>query len=47
MIARLPLDGRIDLASLGGATYPLDGVNEAIAAMERGEIVRPVISFGG
>ena len=47
MIARLALDGRIDLASIGDAVYPLDGVNEAIAAMERGEIVRPVISFGG
>ena len=46
MIAELSLASRIDLGALAGDAYPLEAVNEAIADMESGKIVRPVIRMG-
>jgi Zn-dependent alcohol dehydrogenase len=54
--ARLPVDvprfvqlyreGRLKLDELVTATYPLERINEAIAAVKRGEALRNVIVFG-
>lgn len=41
----LYLDGRLKLDELITAHYPLDGINAALAAMERGEALRNVIVF--
>ncbi len=44
-LVKLYLDGRLKLDELITARYPLERVNEAIAAMERGEALRNVIVF--
>ncbi|HET7172488.1 MAG TPA: zinc-binding dehydrogenase [Gaiellales bacterium] len=38
-------DGRLKLDELVTATYPLEAIGEAVAAMRRGEAVRNVIAF--
>ena len=38
--------GRLKLDELITARYPLDRINEAIEAVERGEALRNVIVFG-
>jgi Zn-dependent alcohol dehydrogenase len=43
LLARLYLEGRLRLDELVTATYPLEGINEAMAAMRRGEAIRNVI----
>jgi len=35
--------GKIDLDSLLTRTYPLSGINEAYAALERGEVARSLV----
>ena len=35
--------GRLDLASMVSRRFSLDGVNDAIAAMESGEVIRAVL----
>jgi Zn-dependent alcohol dehydrogenase len=40
-------DGRLKLDELISARYPLERINEAIAAMEGGEALRNVIVFPG
>ncbi len=42
-IAALYREGRLRLDELVTATYPLDKINEAVAAMRRGEAIRNVI----
>jgi S-(hydroxymethyl)glutathione dehydrogenase / alcohol dehydrogenase len=42
-LAALYLDGRLRLDELVTTTYPLEGINEAIAAVRRGEAIRNVI----
>ena len=42
-IAELYREGRLRLDELVTATYPLEGINEAVAAMRRGEAIRNVI----
>jgi Zn-dependent alcohol dehydrogenase len=42
-IAELYRDGRLRLDELVTATYPLERINEAIAAMRSGEAIRNVI----
>jgi Zn-dependent alcohol dehydrogenase len=42
-IAELYRDGRLRLDELVTATYPLERINEAVAAMRRGEAIRNVI----
>jgi len=42
-IAGLYLEGRLRLDELVTATYPLEQINEAVAAMRRGEAIRNVI----
>jgi S-(hydroxymethyl)glutathione dehydrogenase / alcohol dehydrogenase len=42
-IAALYREGRLRLDELVTATYPLDEINEAVAAMRRGEAIRNVI----
>jgi S-(hydroxymethyl)glutathione dehydrogenase / alcohol dehydrogenase len=42
-IAALYVQGRLHLDELVTATYPLEGINEAIASMQRGEAIRNVI----
>jgi S-(hydroxymethyl)glutathione dehydrogenase / alcohol dehydrogenase len=44
-LARAYLDGQLDLEALISARLPLDGVNEAFAAMERQEGIRSVLTF--
>ena len=44
-LVRLYQDGRLKLDELITARYPLAQINEAIAAMERGEALRNVIVF--
>jgi Zn-dependent alcohol dehydrogenase len=45
LVVDLYMDGRLDLDALVSRTYPLDGVNEAFAAMNAGEVARAVIAF--
>ena len=42
-IAELYREGRLRLDELVTATFPLDDINEAVAAMRRGEAIRNVI----
>jgi Zn-dependent alcohol dehydrogenase len=42
-IAALYLQGRLRLDELVTATYPLEDINAAMAAMRRGEAIRNVI----
>jgi len=42
-IAALYRDGRLRLDELVTATYPLEEINSAVAAMRRGEAIRNVI----
>ncbi|MDT7570051.1 MAG: S-(hydroxymethyl)mycothiol dehydrogenase [Actinomycetota bacterium] len=44
-LAGLYLDGRLDLDSMVSRTITLDDVPEAFAAMDRGEVIRSVITF--
>lgn len=44
-LARLYLDGKLDLESLISRRLPLDDVNEAFEAMERQEGIRSVLTF--
>lgn len=41
----LYLQGRLDLDAFVSETIPLDGVEEAFARMERGEVLRSVVEF--
>ncbi len=45
MLVGLHLDGRLELDALVSRTYPLEEINEAIAAVNRGEARRNVIVF--
>lgn len=45
LVVDLYMDGRLDLDALVSRTYPLDGINEAFAAMNAGEVARAVIAF--
>ena len=42
-LARLALDGRLDLAGMVSRTLALDDVEGAFAAMRRGDVIRSVI----
>ena len=42
-LARLALDGRLDLASMVSRTLTLDDVEDTFAAMRRGDVIRSVI----
>ena len=48
-IVRLALDGAFDLASQVTQVWPLDEIDDAIAAVRRGDVVRAVLdhSLGG
>ncbi len=46
ILVGLYLDGRLKLDELVSATYPLEEINQAIAAVKRGEARRNVIVFG-
>jgi Zn-dependent alcohol dehydrogenase len=37
--------GRLDLDRLVTRTYPLEGINDAFAAMNAGQVARAVVSF--
>src|SRR4026209_2765672 len=43
MLVDLHLQGRFDLERFVSETIPLDGVEEAFARMERGEVLRSVV----
>ena len=45
MIVDLYMAGKIKLDELISRTYPLEEINEAFAAMKRGEVARAVITF--
>lgn len=45
LVVDLYMEGRLDLDALVSRTYPLDEINEAFAAMNRGEVARAVIGF--
>ncbi|GAA2118824.1 S-(hydroxymethyl)mycothiol dehydrogenase [Kitasatospora saccharophila] len=45
MLIDLYLQGRLDLDAFVSETIPLDGVEEAFARMERGEVLRSVVVF--
>ena len=44
-LAELYLRGQLDLDTMVTQTITLDGVQEAFAAMESGEVIRSVIVF--
>jgi S-(hydroxymethyl)mycothiol dehydrogenase len=44
-LARLYLDGRLDLDAMVSQTITLDDIQDAFGAMERGAVIRSVISF--
>lgn len=44
-LARLYLDGRLNLDDMLTARLPLSGINEGFAAMERGEGIRTIVDF--
>ncbi|MBL26411.1 MAG: alcohol dehydrogenase [Rhodospirillaceae bacterium] len=46
-LARLYLDGKLELDSLITTRLPLDAINDGFAGMERGEIVRAVLMMDG
>ena len=37
--------GRLDLSQLAGDTWPLEQASEAIAAVSRGAVLRPILTF--
>jgi S-(hydroxymethyl)glutathione dehydrogenase/alcohol dehydrogenase len=39
--------GRLKLDELISRTYPLEGINEAFAAMKAGEVTRSIVTFQG
>jgi S-(hydroxymethyl)glutathione dehydrogenase/alcohol dehydrogenase len=41
----LYMAGRLKLDELVTRTYPLEGINEAFAAMKAGEVARSIITF--
>jgi len=43
----LYLSGRLDLDGFVTETIPPDGVEEAFARMQRGEVLRSVVEFPG
>lgn len=45
LLIDLYLQGRLDLDAFVSETIPLDGVEEAFARMERGEVLRSVVEF--
>jgi NDMA-dependent alcohol dehydrogenase len=45
LVLDLYMDGRLPLDKLVSRTYPLDGVNEAFAAMNDGEVARAVLKL--
>jgi S-(hydroxymethyl)mycothiol dehydrogenase len=45
LLVDLYLQGRLDLDRFVSETIPLDGVEEAFARMERGEVLRSVVVF--
>ncbi len=45
LLIDLYLQGRLDLDAFVSETIPLDGVEEAFARMERGEVLRSVVAF--
>ncbi|MFB7949812.1 S-(hydroxymethyl)mycothiol dehydrogenase [Kitasatospora phosalacinea] len=45
MLVDLYLQGRLDLDAFVSETVPLDGVEEAFARMQRGEVLRSVVVF--
>ena len=47
MLIDLYLQGRLPLDKFVSETIPLDGVEEAFHRMERGEVLRSVVVFGG
>jgi S-(hydroxymethyl)mycothiol dehydrogenase len=47
MLIDLYLRKRLDLDKFVSETIPLDGVEEAFARMQRGEVLRSVVSMGG
>ena len=44
-LADLYLDGKLDLDAMVSQTITLDDVHDAFAALERGTVIRSVISF--
>ncbi len=47
MLVDLYLQGRLPLDRFVSETIPIDGVAEAFARMERGEVLRSVVVFDG
>lgn len=45
LLIDLYLQGRLDLDAFVSETIPLDGVEDAFARMERGEVLRSVVEF--
>jgi S-(hydroxymethyl)mycothiol dehydrogenase len=45
LLVDLHLQGRLPLERFVSETIPLDGVEEAFAKMERGEVLRSVVVF--
>lgn len=45
MLVDLYLQGRLDLDAFVSETIPLDGIEDAFARMERGEVLRSVVEF--
>jgi S-(hydroxymethyl)mycothiol dehydrogenase len=45
MLIDLYLQGRLDLDGFVTETIPIDGVEEAFHKMERGEVLRSVVTF--
>jgi Zn-dependent alcohol dehydrogenase len=43
-LARWALEGELDLAGMVTRTAPLEGWQDALAAMERGEVIRTVLT---
>jgi S-(hydroxymethyl)glutathione dehydrogenase/alcohol dehydrogenase len=46
-LARLYLEGKLELDSLITRRLRLEDINEGFAAMTRGEVVRAVVTFDG
>jgi S-(hydroxymethyl)mycothiol dehydrogenase len=45
MLTALYLQGRLPLEKFVSETIPLDGIEEAFAKMERGEVLRSVVKL--
>jgi S-(hydroxymethyl)mycothiol dehydrogenase len=45
VLVDLYLQGRLDLDRFVSETIPLDGVEEAFARMQRGEVLRSVVTL--